>query len=128
MIERIAPAGGPHASGAYAPAIRAGNLVFVSGQGPLDPSSGELAAEDIAGQVRRTLANVALVLEATGAGLADVVRVDAYLANIGDFAEYDQTFREVFGEQLPTRTTVEAALGGILVEINAIAYVDDASS
>jgi 2-iminobutanoate/2-iminopropanoate deaminase len=127
MLERIAPVGGPHASGAYAPAIRAGNLVFVSGQGPFDPSSGELAAEDIAGQVRRTLANVALVLEAVGAGLSDVVRVDAYLANIEDFADYDDTFREVFGERLPTRTTVEAGLGSILVEINAIAYIDDAT-
>jgi 2-iminobutanoate/2-iminopropanoate deaminase len=127
MLERIAPAGGPHASGAYAPAIRAGNLVFVSGQGPFDPSNGELAAEDIAGQVSRTLTNVALVLEAAGAGLSDVVRVDAYLANIEDFADYDDAFREVFGERLPTRTTVQAGLGGILVEINAIAYTDDAT-
>jgi 2-iminobutanoate/2-iminopropanoate deaminase len=126
MPERIAPVDGPHASGAYAPAIRAGNLVFVSGQGPFEPSSGEVAAEDIAGQVERTLANVALVLEAAGATLGDVVRVDAYLAKIDDFAAYDSTFREVFGDQLPTRTTVQAGLGDILVEINAIAYVDDA--
>jgi 2-iminobutanoate/2-iminopropanoate deaminase len=127
MFDRVAPAGGPHPSGAYVPAIRAGNLVFVSGQGPFDPSSGALAATDIAGQVRRTLANIALILEAAGARLSDVVRTDVYLANIEDFAAYDEAFREAFGSQLPTRTTVEAALDGILVEINAIACVDDAS-
>lgn len=127
MLDRIAPAAGPNASGAYSPAIRAGNLIFVSGQGPFDPSSGEIAADDIAGQVRRTLDNVALLLHAAGGQLADVVRVDAYLADLDDFARYDEAFRDVFGEQLPTRTTVQAALGGILVEINAIAYLHDAS-
>jgi 2-iminobutanoate/2-iminopropanoate deaminase len=127
MLDRIAPAAGPHASGAYSPAIRAGNLIFVSGQGPFDPGSGEIAADDIAGQVRRTLDNVALLLEAAGGQLADVVRVDAYLSDLDDFARYDEAFRDVFGEQLPTRTTVQAALGGILVEINAIAYLHDAS-
>jgi 2-iminobutanoate/2-iminopropanoate deaminase len=53
--------------------------------------------------------------------------VDAYLADLDDFARYDEAFRDVFGEQLPTRTTVQAAPGGILVEINAIAYLHDAS-
>ena len=127
MLDRIVPPGGPQSSGAYSPAIRAGNLVFVSGQGPFDPVSGEIAADDIAGQVRRTLENVALVLQAAGSRLEDVVRVDAYLADLEDFPRYDETFREVFGEQLPSRTTVQAALGGILVEINAIAYLHDAS-
>jgi 2-iminobutanoate/2-iminopropanoate deaminase len=127
MLDRIAPAAGPTASGAYSPAIRAGNLIFVSGQGPFDPSSGEIAADDIAGQVRSTLDNVALLLQAAGGQLADVVRVDAYLADLDDFARYDEAFRDVFGEQLPTRTTVQAELGGILVEINAIAYLHDAS-
>ncbi len=88
---------------------------------------GEIAADDIAGQVRSTLDNVALLLRAAGGQLADVVRVDAYLADLDDFARYDEAFRDVFGEQLPTRTTVQAELGGILVEINAIAYLHDAS-
>jgi 2-iminobutanoate/2-iminopropanoate deaminase len=79
MLERIAPRTGPHASSAYSPALRAGNLVFVSGQGPFDPITGEIDADDIAGQVRRTLENVALLLEAAGSRLDDVVRVDAYL-------------------------------------------------
>jgi 2-iminobutanoate/2-iminopropanoate deaminase len=122
MLDRIAPSSGPQASGAYSQAIRAGNLIFVSGQGPFDPSTGEIATSDISGQVRRTLENVALLLQAAGSGLEDVVRVDAYLANIDDFPSYDDTFREVFGDQLPTRTTVQAGLGGILVEITAMAY------
>lgn len=127
MLERIAPPAGPNATGAYSPGIRVGNLIFVSGQGPFDPSSGKIAADGIGAQVRRTLENVELVLQAGGSRLDEVVRVDAYLADLEDFPRYDETFREVFGEHLPTRTTVQARLGGILVEINAIAYVDDAS-
>ncbi len=126
MLERIAPAAGPQASGAYSPAIRAGNLIFVSGQGPFDPGTGEITAEDIGGQVKRTLENIALLLQAAGSRLDDVVRVDTYLADLDDFQRYDETFRDVFGEHMPTRTTVQASLDGILVEINAIAYIDDA--
>jgi 2-iminobutanoate/2-iminopropanoate deaminase len=122
-MQQIRPEGGPQAGGAYVPGIRAGDFVFVSGQGPNDPETGELAAEDIEGQVRATLGNVERVLAAAGASLQDVVRIDAYLADLGTFDEYDRVFREVFAGHLPTRTTVEAGLAGIRVEINAIAFV-----
>lgn len=119
------PEGGPHASGAYVPGISAGQFVFVSGQGPLDPVTGEIVGDDVATQTRATLDNVARVLAAAGAGLGDVVRVDAYLADIDQFSAYDEAFRTAFGDRLPTRTTVGARLGGIEVEITAIAYVGE---
>jgi 2-iminobutanoate/2-iminopropanoate deaminase len=122
-VQQIHPEGGPHAGGAYVPGIRAGGLVFVSGQGPFDPETGELAADDLEGQVRATLANVERVLAAAGASLHDVVRVDAYLADLSRFDDYDRAFRRAFGGHLPTRTTVLAGLDNIEVEINAIAFV-----
>src|SRR5262245_11987633 len=122
-MRALQPENGPHASGAYVPGIQAGQLVFVSGQGPFDPSTGELAAEDVEGQVRATLANVERVLQAAGGSLRDVVRIDAYLADLANFDEYDRVYRDVFGGHLPTRTTVGAELAGIEVEINAIAVV-----
>jgi 2-iminobutanoate/2-iminopropanoate deaminase len=124
-MQQIRPEGGPHPGGAYVPGIRAGGLVFVSGQGPFHPDSGGLAAEDLEGQVRATLANVARILAAAGVSLGDVVRIDAYLADLADFAEYDRVFRDVFAGHLPTRTTVQAGLANILVEINAIALVGE---
>jgi 2-iminobutanoate/2-iminopropanoate deaminase len=124
-MERLSPQGGPSASGAYVPAIVAGGFAFVSGQGPLEPETGGLVGADLAQQTRATLNNVERVLAAAGASLADVVRVDAYLADLSEFDIYDNAFREVFGDKLPTRTTVGAVLSGILIEINAIAYVGE---
>lgn len=122
-MQQLDPEGGPHASGAYVPGLAVGGFAFVSGQGPLDPVTGEVIGAGVADQTRATLANVERVLAAGGASLADVVRVDAYLADIATFPEFDAAFREVFGEHLPTRTTVQAGLSGIAVEISAIAWV-----
>ena len=119
----IFPAGGPRPSGAYSPAVRAGDLVFVSGQGPVDPATGALPGDDIRTQVRQTLRNVAAVLDAAGATMDDVVRVDAFLADFGDFAAYDEVYREFFQGDLPARTTVQAGLGDIKVEITVIAHL-----
>jgi 2-iminobutanoate/2-iminopropanoate deaminase len=124
----IHPAGGPSPSGAYVSGIRSGGLVFVSGQGPFDPVNGELIGADVAEQVRATLANVERVLVVGGATLSDVVRVDAYLSDLANFDAYDAAFREAFDGHLPTRTTVQAGLDGILVEINAIAVAGDSDA
>src|SRR4051794_10497044 len=101
--ETITPQDGPRPSGAYSPAVRAGDFIFVSGQGPFDPSTGGPAGDDIGTQVRQTLQNVNAILQAAGAGLDDVVRVDVYLADMGDFDEYDAAYRSVFPSDPPTR-------------------------
>lgn len=119
----IFPADGPRPSGAYSPAVRTGDFIFVSGQGPIDPRTGQVPGDTIQVQVQQTLRNIAAVLAAAGATMDDVVRIDAYLANFDDFAAYDAAYREFFHGTLPARTTVQAGLGGIKVEINAIAYI-----
>ena len=80
-MQALQPENGPHPSGAYVPGIQAGGLVFVSGQGPFDPGTGDLVAEDLEGQVRATLANVERVVQSAGGSLHDIVRVDAFLAD-----------------------------------------------
>jgi 2-iminobutanoate/2-iminopropanoate deaminase len=113
----------PAPSGAYVPAIHAGEFLFVSGQGPFEPSTGELAGPDIETQVRATIENIGRIVAAAGGSLRDVVRVDAYLADIDDFPAYDRAYRQAFGGHLPARTTVQAGLGEIRVEISAIAHI-----
>jgi 2-iminobutanoate/2-iminopropanoate deaminase len=114
-------AGSPPPAGAYSPAVRAAGLVFVSGQVPVDVETREIVGTDVTTQTRQVLANARLVLEAAGASLEDVVSVTAYLADIADWAEFDQAYRTVFTPPFPTRTTVGAALHGFLVEISLIA-------
>ncbi len=117
----IFPADGPRPSGAYSPAVRAGGFVFVSGQGPVDPATGALPGDDIRAQVRQTLSNIAVILDAAGATMDDVVRVDAFLADFADFDAYDEVYRGFFQGDLPARTTVQAGLGDIKVEIAVVA-------
>ncbi|GAC1692046.1 MAG: RidA family protein [Gemmatimonadaceae bacterium] len=118
--------GYPVPVGAYSPAARAGNLIFVSGQVPKDPRTGEVEPGDVRAQTRRVLANVAAVLEAASASLHDVVSVTAYLANADDWAAFNEVYRDVFRPPYPTRTTVGAQLRGILVEVSAIAVAPTA--
>jgi len=114
----------PPPKGAYSPAVRAGDFVFVSGQVPRDPRTGALVGEgDVAAQTRQTLANQRLALAAAGAELRDVVSVAVHLARVDDWAAFDAVYRELFTPPFPTRTVVGAALRGILVEVTAVAYV-----
>jgi 2-iminobutanoate/2-iminopropanoate deaminase len=117
------PSGAPAPAGAYSPAVRAGNLVFVSGQVPKDPRTGEMVVGSVAEQTRAVVANAARVLEAAGASLDDVVAVTAYLADIDDWDEFNDAYRELFRPPYPTRTTVGAGLHGFRVEISMIAAV-----
>ena len=113
----------PPPAGAYSPGVRAGDFVFVSGQVPKDPKTGEVVGEDIATQTRQVLANVRTVLEAAGATLDDVVSVIAYLADVDDWGTFNATYKEIFRPPYPTRTALGAQLRGILVEVSAVAYV-----
>jgi 2-iminobutanoate/2-iminopropanoate deaminase len=110
-------------AGAYSPAVRAGNLIFVSGQVPKDPRTGQTLPGDILQQTRAVLENTARVLAAAGATLDDVVSVTAYLADIDDWEAFNEVYRETFNRPYPSRTTVGAELRGFLVEISVIAVV-----
>jgi 2-iminobutanoate/2-iminopropanoate deaminase len=115
---------GPAPLGAYSAAIVAGDYVFVAGQGPIDPETGAIQGDNVAEQTRLTLANLEAHLVAAGATLADVVRVNAHLASIADFDEFNAVYADVFTEEpRPARTTVGSELAGILVEVDCIAYV-----
>jgi 2-iminobutanoate/2-iminopropanoate deaminase len=106
----------------YTPAIKSGDLVYTSGQVPFG-ADGKLVSDDTAEQVRQTLRNVQACLAAAGCGLEDVLKVNAYLGDLGDFPAYNEVYREFFKEPYPARTTVQAGLLGFKVEIEAVARV-----
>ena len=113
----------PAAIGPYSQAIRTGELLFCSGQIPLDPSTGEIVKEDVVGQARRCLENLTAVCEAAGASLGDAVRCTVYLTDMGDFARVNEVYGEFFeGSDPPARVAVAAAglPKGADVEIDAI--------
>ena len=112
----------PPPKGAYSPAVRAGDLLFVSGQVPRDPRTGALVGDDVAAQARQTLDNLRGVLAAAGATLDDVVSVLVHLADADDWGAFDAVYREAFRPPYPTRTVVGAALRGVRVEITAVAH------
>ena len=118
-----APQGLPAPAGAYSPAIRAGDFVFVSGQVPKNPATGELEGDDIRSQTRRVLEKLRLTLEGAGASLDDVVSVNAYLEDENDWGAFNEVYKQTFRPPYPTRTTVGARLRDVLVEISAVAYV-----
>ncbi len=111
----------PPPAGPYSPAVRAGNLLFASGQVPKDPRTGEIVGRDVREQARRTLENLQMVLEAAGATMADVVSITVYLADALDWGAFNEVYREVFRPPYPARTVVGAQLRGVLVEISAVA-------
>ena len=113
----------PAPVGAYSAAVRAGPFVFVSGQVPRNPETGELVGEDIESQTRQVVANVTRALEAAGAALSDVVSVIVYLADVDDWGRFNAAYKELMPAPYPTRTALGANLRGILVEMSAVAYV-----
>jgi 2-iminobutanoate/2-iminopropanoate deaminase len=115
----------PPPAGAYSPGVRAGRLLFVSGQVPKDPRTGEVEGDTVTTQARRTLENLRGVLKAGGASLRDVVSVTVYLANEDDWGEFNNVYRTVFEPPYPARAVVGAGLRGILVEISAIAWISE---
>lgn len=119
----VQPSDAPPPAGAYSPGVRAGNLLFVSGQVPRDPVTGALDGDDVIQQTRRTMRNLERVLAAGGATLRDVVSVTVHLADEGDWPAFDATYREFMTAPFPTRTVVGARLRGILVEITAVAWL-----
>ena len=123
--QAISAPGAPGAIGPYSPAIRAGNLLFVSGQIPLDPASGTLVAGDIAAQTDRVMRNIAALLEAAGASFAHVVRTTVYLADLNEFAGMNEVYGRYVVDPSPARSTVQVARlpRDVKVEIDAIAVI-----
>jgi 2-iminobutanoate/2-iminopropanoate deaminase len=115
----------PKAIGPYSQAVQAGNLLFCSGQIPLDPVSGEIVTGDIRRQAEQVMENIAAVLRAGGAGFNDVVKATVYLVEMGDFAVVNEVYGRCFAAHKPARSTVavKSLPRGVLVEIEVIACV-----
>lgn len=113
----------PPPAGAYSPVAKAGPFVFVSGQVPRDPVTGNLVGEDVESQTRQCIANVERALRAAGAELSDVVSMTVYLADIDDWGKFNAVYKEIMPQPYPTRTALGANIRGIFVEISAVAYV-----
>ena len=111
--------------GAYAQGWRAGDFIFVTGTGPIDPFTGELVGESIEQQTEQTISNISAILEADGASLADVVKVTVHLGDTSLFTRYNTVYAKRFSQPYPVRTTVGSDLGhapGMLIEMDCIAY------
>jgi 2-iminobutanoate/2-iminopropanoate deaminase len=125
--EAIAAAGAPEAIGPYSPAIRAGQLLFLSGQIPIDPATGALIDGDVAAQTDRVMRNIASLLAAAGAGFEHVVRTTVFLADMNDFATVNDVYGRFVADPPPARATVQVARlpRDVRVEIDAIAVVPE---
>jgi 2-iminobutanoate/2-iminopropanoate deaminase len=125
MRQTVTAEKAPKPAGPYSHAVVADGLVFISGQGPMDPETGTMpdAFED---QVRQTLRNVQTILEAAGSSLDDVIKVNVFVTDLTRFQEFNEVYGEFFRHDPPARTTVGASLLGFLVEIDCIARLKEA--
>ena len=125
--QTVTAVGAPAAAGPYSHAVRAGGLIFLSGQTPLDPDSGSLVEGDIGAQARRCLDNLAVVAAAAGASLEDAVRCGIYVTDMKTFQQVNEAYGSYFGDAPPARTTIGVASLplGADVEIDAILAVPD---
>lgn len=123
-IQRIFPPETPTPRGPYSPAVVAGDFIYVSGQGPVDPATDQMSYGDIQHEARITLNNVKRILAAAGASMSHVVKCNVYLRDGNDFKAMNEVYKEFFGEQRPARTTVAVAFADptMKVEIDCVAY------
>jgi 2-iminobutanoate/2-iminopropanoate deaminase len=117
--EDAPPPGGP-----YSPAIRAGDFLFLAGQGPFD-AEGRRVGGSVADQTRQALANLDAVARAAGGSLSDAVRVGVYLSSLEHFDEMNSVYREFFKDPLPARTTIQSDFVAFDVEIDAVVWLGD---
>jgi 2-iminobutanoate/2-iminopropanoate deaminase len=123
MKQQIRTTDAPQPSGAYSQGIRAGDLVFVAGQGALDPATGDVVGETIEEQTELTMKNIEAILRAAGGSLDDVVKLTAHLSSMELFDRFDAAYGGVMPQVKPVRTTVESGIGELLVEIDVVAYI-----
>ena len=126
-MKQIATEKAPKAMGPYSQAVVSQGFVFVSGQIPLDPETGEMVGGGIVEQAERTLANLQAVLEAAGSGLRRVVKTTIYLTDLNAFATVNEIYGQRFQKLAPARATIQAAKlpKGVMIEIDAIAEVGE---
>ena len=119
----ISTSNAPAALGPYSQAIRWGDLIFVSGQIPIDPATSQVVGDDVAAQTERVLQNLTAILEAAGASLGQVLKTTVYLRDLNDFGKMNEVYARFFCEQPPARATVQVARlpRDVSVEIEAVA-------
>ena len=122
MKKKISTDKAPQAIGPYSQAIQLGNLLFVSGQIPIDPKTGNLVQGDIEAQTRQVMENLEAIVAAAGMTLADAHKATCFLKNMGDFAKFNGIYAGYFGDTPPARETVEVARlpRDVLVEVSLI--------
>ena len=121
--DMISTSKAPAALGPYSQAVRWGDLIFVSGQIPIDPATSQVVGDDVAAQTERVLKNLAAILEAAGASLGQVLKTTVYLRDLNDFGKMNEVYARFFSEQPPARATVQVARlpRDVSVEIEAVA-------
>jgi len=114
----------PQPIGPYSQGIMTNGLLFVSGQGGIDPKTGKLVGTEIESQTRQTLTNVRNIVEASGLSMRDILRVSVYLKNMQDFKKMNEIYKSFFSDAPPARTTIQAELPlpDMLIEIDCVAY------
>lgn len=121
MKEQVFTEKGPTPKGPYSQGIiTAGRQLYVAGQGPIDPATGQVVGKTFAEQAERTFENLKAIIEAAGASMGDVVKVNVYLSDIANFKTLNEIYRRYLPEPYPARTTVQAVLPGGMIEVDAI--------
>lgn len=117
----------PGAIGPYSQAIKLGNVVYTAGQIPLDPSTGQMAEGDIKVQTEQALNNLKAILEEAGSSFDKIVKTTCFLADLGDFGDFNDVYAKFMGDNRPARSTIQVAAlpAGALVEVEAIAECDE---
>jgi 2-iminobutanoate/2-iminopropanoate deaminase len=124
MRKAVLSSRAPSPLGIYSQGIAAeGSYVFVSGQGPIDPRTGRIVAGGFREQAERTFRNVGEILKAAGASWANAVKTNVYLADLADFAEMNKVYARFLRKPYPARTTVQAGLLNILIEVDCVAVI-----
>jgi len=123
MKQIVTSAKAPSAVGPYSQAVQAGEFLFLAGQIPLDPVSGDITGTTAAAQTEQVLKNIYAVLQAGGCSFSDVVKTTVFLTDLKDFAEMNEVYEHYFGEEFPARSTIQVAAlpRSALVEIEVIA-------
>ena len=121
--EIISTDNAPGAIGPYSQAVKLGNLLFTAGQIPLDPATGQIVEGDIKAQTERVMQNVVAILDAAGSSIDQVVKTTCFLADLNDFAAFNEIYASYMGSNRPARSTIEVSAlpAGALVEVETVA-------